>query len=144
MIFVLVQVGPNLTPVAIEASLHPRPRVDRNSRGRAWCREMEVRRLADWIEILKEQTATGDQMGRDVPQMLANPDISEAQVKTLFAALEKQADFAEKLRLALEKFGHDFPIIKAAERLEERYADLAASVAEKLKAIRNQSNAGKI
>ena len=38
--------------------------------------------------------------------------------------------------MALEKFGHDFPIIKAAERLEERYADLAASVAEKLKAMR--------
>ena len=42
-------------------------------------------RLTDWIEILKEQTATGDQMGREVPQMLANPDISEAQVKTLFS-----------------------------------------------------------
>jgi len=92
--------------------------------------------LADWIEILREQTATGDQMGREVPQMLANPDISEAQVKTLFSALEKQAEFVEKLRMALEKFGHDFSIIKAAERLEERYADLAASVAEKLKAMR--------
>ena len=70
--------------------------------------------MTDWIEILKEQTATGDQMSREVPQMLANPDISEAQ----------------------ERFGHDFSVIKAAERLEERYADLAASVAEKLKAMR--------
>jgi hypothetical protein len=93
-------------------------------------------RLTDWVAILKEQTATGDQMSREVPQMLANPDISEAQVKTLFAALEKQAEFVEKLRMALEKFGHDFPVIKAAERLEERYADLAASVAEQLKAMR--------
>jgi hypothetical protein len=93
-------------------------------------------RLSDWIAILKEQTATGDQMSREVPQMLANPDISEAQVKTLFSALEKQAEFVEKLRMALEKFGHDFPIIKSAERLEERYGDLAASVAEKLKAMR--------
>ena len=92
--------------------------------------------MNDWIGILKEQTVNGDQMGREVPEMLANPDISETQVKTLFAALEKQADFAEKLRLALEKFGHDFPIIKAAERLEERYADLAASAAEKLKTMR--------
>ena len=92
--------------------------------------------MADWIEILKEQTVTGDQMGREVPQMLANPDISESQVKVLFSALEKQAEFVEKLRMALEKFGHDFPIIKAAERLEERYSDLAASVAEKLKAMR--------
>jgi hypothetical protein len=96
-----------------------------------------VRHLTDWIGILKEQTVNGDQMGREVPKMLANPDISEAQVKTLFAALEQQAEFAEKLRLALEKFGHDFPIIKAAERLEERYADLAASAAEKLKAMRS-------
>ncbi|TPN81586.1 hypothetical protein FJ987_08030 [Mesorhizobium sp. CU2] len=92
--------------------------------------------MTDWIGILKEQTVNGDQMGREVPKMLANPDISEAQVKTLFSALEKQADFAEKLRMALEKFGHDFRIIKAAERLEERYADLAASAAEKLKAMR--------
>ena len=78
--------------------------------------------MTDWIGILKEQTVNGDQMGREVPKMLANPDISETQVKTLFAALEK--------------FGHDFSIIKAAERLEERYADLAASVAEKLKTMR--------
>ena len=68
--------------------------------------------------------------------MLANPDISEAQVRTLFSALEKQAEFVEKLRMALEKFGHDFPIIKAAERLEERYADLAGAVAEQLKSMR--------
>ncbi|MBZ9701493.1 MULTISPECIES: hypothetical protein [unclassified Mesorhizobium] len=92
--------------------------------------------MTDWIEILKQQTTIGDQMSREVPQMLANPEINEAQVKTLFSALEKQADFVEKLRMALEKFGHDFAVIKAAERLEERYADLAASVAEKLKAMR--------
>ncbi|MBZ9896698.1 MULTISPECIES: hypothetical protein [unclassified Mesorhizobium] len=92
--------------------------------------------MMDWIEILKQQTTIGDQMSREVPQMLANPEINEAQVKTLFSALEKQADFVEKLRMALEKFGHDFAVIKAAERLEERYADLAASVAEKLKAMR--------
>jgi len=113
-----------------------RVRVDQSGRDRACCPTNGDFRLTDWIAILKEQTATGDQMGREVPQMLANPDISEAQVKTLFAALEKQAEFVEKLRMALEKFGHDFSIIKAAERLEERYADLAASVAEKLKAMR--------
>jgi hypothetical protein len=96
----------------------------------------EDRRLTDWIGILKEQTVTGDKMGRDVPKMLADPDINEAQVKTLFSALEQQADFAEKLRMALEKFGHDFSVIKAAERLEERYADLAASAADKLKTMR--------
>ena len=92
--------------------------------------------MTDWIAILKEQTTTGEQMARDVPAMLDNPDITEQQVKALFSALEVQADFVEKLRMALEKVGHDFPVITAAERLEERYADLAASVAEKLKEMR--------
>ena len=92
--------------------------------------------MTDWLNILKEQTAIGDRMSREVPDILANADITEAQVKRLFEALETQADFVEKLRMALEKFGHDFKIVKAAERLEERYADLAASVADKLKGMR--------
>lgn len=92
--------------------------------------------MTDWGEILKEQAATGERMAREVPMMLDNPDISEAQVRALFVELEKQADFVEKLRMVLERVGHDFPVVTAAERLEERYADLAASVAEKLKAMR--------
>jgi hypothetical protein len=92
--------------------------------------------MTDWIAVLKDEAATGEAMARDVPTMLANPDITEPQVKALFSALEKQADFVEMLRMALEKFGHDFPVIMAAEKLEDRYADLAASVAERLKAMR--------
>ena len=40
--------------------------------------------LTDWLEILREQTATGDQMARDVPKMLADPEITQEQVKALF------------------------------------------------------------
>ena len=91
--------------------------------------------MTDWLEILKEQAETGNRMARDVPKMLADPDITPEQVKVLFGALEKQAEFAEALSAALEKIGHDFAIVKAAETLEERYADLAAAVAEKLKGM---------
>ena len=94
--------------------------------------------MTDWLAILEEHTVTGETMAREVPAMLGDPAISERQVRTLFSALETQADFAEKLRMALEKFGHDFTVVKAAERLEERYADLAVSVAEKLKAMRKE------
>ena len=92
--------------------------------------------MTDWLAILDEQTATGEAMAQEVPAMLGNPGISERQVRTLFSALETQADFADKLRMALEMSGHDFPVIEAAERLEERYADLAAVVAEKLQHMR--------
>ena len=91
--------------------------------------------LTDWLEILKAQAETGDQLARDIPNMLSDPEITREQVKALFGALEKQAQFVELLIAALEKFGYDFEIIKAAETLEERYADLAASVAEKLKGM---------
>jgi hypothetical protein len=134
---ILFSMAPNLALEQASASLHQRVfgLTSRTATAHVAPTNGDFR-LTDWVAILKEQTATGDQMGREVPQMLANPDITEAQVKTLFSALEKQAEFVEKLRMALEKFGHDFSIIKAAERLEERYADLAASVAERLKAMR--------
>ena len=92
--------------------------------------------MTDWIEVLREQKATGEQMAREVPVLLSNPDITELQVKALFSALETQADFVEKLRMALERVGHDFSVIDEAEKLEDRYADLAASAAERLKAMR--------
>ena len=47
--------------------------------------------MTDWLAILEEQTATGETMAREVPDMLGNPDISERQVRTLFSALETQA-----------------------------------------------------
>lgn len=92
--------------------------------------------LTDWLEILKEQTEAGARMGREVPKMLSDPDISAEQVGSLFHALEEQAQFVEKLTKILEKYGYDFDIIKAAETLEERYVDLAAEAAEKLRAMR--------
>lgn len=91
--------------------------------------------MADWIKILKEQSEAGDRMGQEVPQMLANPDISVEQVKALFKALEEQAEFTEKLKLVLEANDFDPEVIVAAERLEERYIDLAAEAAEKWKAL---------
>ena len=90
----------------------------------------------DWLKILDEQTSLGDEMRRDVPKMLSDPAITVEQVKALFQALEKQAEFIEKLRAALEGFDYDFDIVDAAGVLEERYVDLAASVAEKLKGMR--------
>ena len=95
--------------------------------------------LTDWLGILKQQTATADRMTEAVAGVLADPAVTEGQVKTLFVALEEQADFVEKLRLALERLDHDFPVVQAAEQLEERYGDLAARVAERLKALRTSA-----
>ena len=40
--------------------------------------------LTDWLEILKVQAETGDQLARDIPNMLSDPEISRDQVKALF------------------------------------------------------------
>jgi len=71
-----------------------------------------------------------------VPKVLNDPNISFDQVKALFSELETQAQFVEKLKIALERMGHDFPVIDKATALEARYADLAATAAEKLRELR--------
>ncbi|MGS1093637.1 hypothetical protein ACVCNR_03520 [Aquamicrobium terrae] len=93
--------------------------------------------MADWVEILRKQTETGEKMAREVPAILENPHVTEEQVRALFGELDRQAEFVEDLRATLEKFDHDFSVIEAAERLEEQFGDLAAAAAEKLKAMRS-------
>ena len=90
----------------------------------------------DWLKILDEEIRAGNKMRKIVPKMLSDPDSAVAPVKALFSELEKQAEFVEKLKAALEGMGHDFPVVDKATALETRYADLAASAAEKLKEMR--------
>lgn len=91
--------------------------------------------MADWLEILKEQRRDGERMRRDVPKMLADPAIARVQVMALFAALEKQTGFVEKLVEVLEANGYEPDIVTAAERLEGLYAELAETVAEKARGM---------
>ncbi len=90
----------------------------------------------DWLKILDDEILSGNKMFKAVPKVLNDPDISMDQVKALFSELERQAQFIEKLRAALEAMGHDFPVVDKATALEARYADLAATAAEKLKEMR--------
>jgi hypothetical protein len=105
---------------------------------RFWLQAGRKRRnlVADWLKILDDEIRAGNKMRKVVPKVLSDPDISLDQVKALFAELEKQAQFVEKLKAALEALGHDFPVVDKARALETRYADLAASAAEKLKEMR--------
>ena len=92
--------------------------------------------VADWLKILSDEIRAGDKMLKVVPKMLADPNISLDQVKALFSELEKQAQFVEKLKTVLEGMGHDFPVVDKARALEARYADLAATAAEKFREMR--------
>lgn len=92
--------------------------------------------VADWLKILDDEIRAGNKLRKAVPKLLSNPDVTVDQVRALFSELEKQAEFVEKLKTVLEGMGHDFPVVDKARALETRYADLAASAAEKLKAMR--------
>jgi len=91
--------------------------------------------MTDWLEILKQEKKTAQRMKRDAKKILGDPEILPDQAKTLFDALEKQADFVEKLRRLLDKAGYEPDVVKAAEGLEELYAELAATVAEKVRGM---------
>ena len=92
--------------------------------------------MTDWLEILKDQRKHGERMRHDVPKMLADPAIALSQVMALFAALEKQTGFVEKLVAVLDGNGYEPDVVTAAERLEGLYAELAETVAEKARAMR--------
>ncbi len=83
--------------------------------------------MADWLKILDDEIRAGNKMRKQVPKMLSDPEITLDQVTALFGALEKQAQFVEKLKAALEALGHDFPVVDKARALEGRYVDLAAT-----------------
>ncbi len=95
--------------------------------------------MTDWVKILDDEIRAGNRMQKVVPKVLGNADISLDQVKALFAELEKQAQFVEKLKAVLEKMGHDFPVVDKARALEARYSDLAATAAEKFKQMRDSA-----
>lgn len=97
---------------------------------------MERDVATDWLKILDEEIKNGNKLRKAVPKMLSNPDVTVDQVKALFAELEKHAEFIEKLKTVLEGMGYDFPVLDKARALESRYADLAATAAEKLKGMR--------
>ena len=92
--------------------------------------------MADWLKILDDEIRNGNKLLKAVPKMLKDPEITVDQVKALFSELETQAQFVEKLRTVLEGMGHDFPVVDKARALEARYADLAATAAEKFKEMR--------
>jgi len=92
--------------------------------------------VTDWLKILDDEIRNGNKLLKSVPKMLKDPEITVDQVKALFSELEAQAQFVEKLRTVLEGMGHDFPVVDKARALEARYADLAATAAERFKEMR--------
>jgi len=92
--------------------------------------------MTDWMATLREQRALAEKMSTDIPRTLADPDLTFDLAMRLYRALDSQADFMKLLAQKLEQSGFDYDIVSAAERLEERFADLAADAAEKTRELR--------
>lgn len=92
--------------------------------------------MTDWMAMLREQRALGDQMASDIPRTLTAPGLTLDQATKLYQALEKQASFMERFVRRLEENSFDPDVIQAAERLEDLFAELAADAAEKTKELR--------
>ncbi len=87
--------------------------------------------MTDWMATLREQRTLAEQMSADIPRTLADPELTFDLAAKLYRALENQAEFMKLLAEKLEQSGFDFDIVSAAERLEERFSELAADAAEK-------------
>lgn len=93
--------------------------------------------MTDWMAMLKEQRALGDQMANEIPRTLTEPGLTLDQATKLYQALEKQAAFMERFVRQLEDNSFDPDVILAAERLEDLFAELAADAAEKTRELRS-------
>ncbi len=91
--------------------------------------------MTDWMATFRDQRALAEQMSADIPRTLADPALSFDLAAKLYRALEDQAEFMKLLAQKLEQNGFDFDIVSAAERLEERFSDLAADAAEKTREL---------
>jgi hypothetical protein len=91
--------------------------------------------MTDWMATLREQRALAEKMSDDIPRMLADPELTFDLAMKLYRALENQAEFMKLLARKLEQGGFDFDIVSVAERLEERFADLAVVAAEKTREL---------
>lgn len=91
--------------------------------------------MTDWMATLREQRVLAEKMSDDIPRMLADPELTFDLAVKLYRALESQAEFMKQLSRKLEQGGFDFDIVSAAERVEERFADLAADAAEKTREL---------
>jgi hypothetical protein len=91
--------------------------------------------MTDWMATLREQRALAEKMST-IPRTLADPELTFDLAVKLYRALESQAEFMKLLAQKLEQNGFDFDIVSAAERLEERFADLAADAAEKTRDLK--------
>lgn len=98
--------------------------------------------MTDWISTLRHHRALAEQMARDIPKTLSEPGIALEQATRLYQALEQQAEFMELLSRKLEESGFDFDIVSAAERLEDKFGQLAAEAAEKIRDLRSAGAAG--
>lgn len=92
--------------------------------------------MTDWMATLREQRVLAEKMSTDIPRTLADPELTFDLAVKLYRALESQAEFMKLLAQKLEQNGFDFDIVSLAERLEERFADLAADAAEKTRDLK--------
>lgn len=91
--------------------------------------------MTDWIAMLKEQRALGEQLANEIPRTLTAPGLTLEQATKLYQALEKQAAFMERFVRKLDDNSFDPDVILAAERLEDLFAELAADAAEKTREL---------
>ncbi|WP_454917276.1 hypothetical protein [Xanthobacter sediminis] len=92
----------------------------------------------DWLSIIKERGEVVKGIARDVPPMLAAPDLTLDQATRLYQVLEGHAQAIEQLVADLEEDEAPDEFIEAADSLDDMMSDIAAAAAERMAALRRR------
>jgi hypothetical protein len=96
--------------------------------------------MQQWLDILREKNALAEQLGEKIPRFLAYEALTLDQATRLHIFLESHAREMEKL---VEEIGEvDLPdaLCQAAAALDDIFADLASSAANKVVDLRQSGN----
>lgn len=91
-----------------------------------------------WHQRIRQSEALARRMEQQIPQILADPEITADHANQLFAAVNQHVLEVERFMDELEKADVTDDILDAAERTEQRWNLLAHTRRDRLVALRTQ------
>lgn len=92
----------------------------------------------DWLAQIKELGDLGVKMARDIPSILANPDLTLEQATALYQSVEKKCQEMDDLMGRLDSAEVDDALYEAGGAAQEIWDELGEATANRMIELRGR------
>lgn len=92
---------------------------------------------ADWFHQIRESQLLADRMAEQIPQLLADPDLTPAQANDIFVNVHHYCLRIERMIEEMEHHEVSDNLLDAAENLDDKWNRIAEVVADRLVDMRS-------